>query len=64
MSETKYVGLGLLELLTILFVALKLTGQIDWSWLWVLSPMWIFLSPILIWIVILILGTLINKIIN
>ena len=28
-------------LLTILFVGLKLTGQIDWSWLWVLSPLWI-----------------------
>jgi hypothetical protein len=24
----------------ILFVTLKLTGVIDWSWWWVLSPMW------------------------
>ena len=64
MSDIKYAGSGLVELLTILFVALKLTGQIDWSWLWVLSPIWIFFSPILIWVVILILATLINKIIN
>ena len=27
--------------LTILFVASKLTGKIDWSWWWVLSPIWI-----------------------
>jgi len=23
-----------------LFVALKLTGHIDWPWLWVLTPLW------------------------
>ena len=28
-------------LLTVLFVGLKLTGHIDWSWWWVLSPIWI-----------------------
>ena len=27
--------------LTLLFIALKLTGYIAWSWWWVLSPMWI-----------------------
>lgn len=30
-----------LPLLTILFIALKLTGYIDWSWWWILSPLWI-----------------------
>lgn len=34
-------GIGFVGLLTILFVALKLTGVIDWSWWWVLSPIWI-----------------------
>jgi len=29
------------SLLGILFITLKLTGYIDWSWLWVLSPFWI-----------------------
>lgn len=24
----------------IVFVSLKLTGEIDWSWWWVLAPMW------------------------
>ena len=34
-------GIGFFGLLTILFVGLKLIGYIDWSWLWVLSPMWL-----------------------
>lgn len=34
-------GIGFPGLLTIVFIALKLTGYIDWSWWWVLSPMWI-----------------------
>lgn len=29
-----------LELLLVLFVGLKLTGNIDWSWWWVLAPLW------------------------
>ena len=28
-------------LLTLLFIGLKLTNYIDWSWLWVLSPLWL-----------------------
>lgn len=31
----------LAPLLSVLFVGLKLTGYIDWSWWWVLSPLWI-----------------------
>lgn len=27
--------------LTLLFIGLKLTGFIDWSWWWVFSPLWI-----------------------
>lgn len=34
-------GMGFASLLTILFIALKLTGYINWSWWWVLSPLWI-----------------------
>jgi len=34
-------GIGFAGLLTILFIALKLTGCIDRSWWWVLSPLWI-----------------------
>ena len=33
-------GIGFFGLLGILFVALKLTGYIDWSWWWVTAPLW------------------------
>ena len=34
------VTFPLLGLLGILFVGLKLTGHIDWSWWWVTLPFW------------------------
>ena len=37
-------GVGFLGLLTLLFIGLKLTGYITWSWIWVLSPLWISIS--------------------
>lgn len=40
-SNSSSGGVGLAGLLTVLFVGLKLTGYIQWSWLWVLSPLWI-----------------------
>jgi hypothetical protein len=41
-------GLGLSGVLTVIFIVLKLVGVIDWSWLWVLSPIWIDLIFVLI----------------
>lgn len=32
-----------LDWLTLLFIGLKLTGQITWAWVWVLSPIWLIL---------------------
>jgi uncharacterized protein (DUF983 family) len=46
MKETKtvnYTGNTFVGMLTILFIGLKLTGYITWSWWWVLSPIWISL---------------------
>ena len=43
-KEVKTVGLGFADALTLLFIALKLTGHITWSWIWVLSPIWITIS--------------------
>jgi hypothetical protein len=34
-------GVGLGGLLLVSFIVLKLHGDIDWPWGWVLSPMWI-----------------------
>lgn len=43
MENNKLVssGIGFIPLLTLVFVTLKLTDYIDWSWWWVLSPLWL-----------------------
>lgn len=40
-KTSKTGGTGFLGLLAILFIGLKLTGNIDWSWWWVLAPLWL-----------------------
>ncbi len=40
-SNSSGGGLGLCSILTIVFVVLKLTKVITWSWWWVVSPLWI-----------------------
>ena len=40
-------GISFPGALTVLFVGLKLTNVITWSWWWVLSPIWISLSIVL-----------------
>lgn len=41
MNTVEYNGIGFTGLLTVLFIGLKLGGVINWSWVWVLSPLWI-----------------------
>ena len=59
-KTTSSGGIGFCGLLTVLFIGLKLTGHIAWSWLWVLSPLWIpfafVLAIFLIWILIMVIG--------
>ena len=40
-NKRNYFNIGFLDVLLIVFVILKLTGLINWSWVWVLSPIWI-----------------------
>lgn len=40
-SSSSSGGIGFVGLLTLVFITLKLLGKIDWSWWWVLSPLWI-----------------------
>ena len=42
-NETLNVNIGGLfsTLLTVAFIVLKLCNVIEWSWLWVLAPLWI-----------------------
>tara|TARA_R110000803_G_scaffold102638_12_gene170770 strand:- start:4568 stop:4840 length:273 start_codon:yes stop_codon:yes gene_type:complete len=43
-TETKETGGNFLGVLAILFIGLKLADIIDWSWWWVLSPIWLPLT--------------------
>lgn len=55
MSDNKVsvqVGPGFAGCLTLVFITLKLCGIIEWSWIWVLCPLWlglaIFLSIVVV----------------
>lgn len=45
-NTTKIIsgGIGFVGLLALVFIVLKLCGVIGWSWVWVLSPIWILLT--------------------
>ena len=40
-SSSSSGGIGFCGLLAIVFITLKLCSVIDWSWWWVLAPLWI-----------------------
>lgn len=40
-KSTQSGGIGICGLLTVAFIVLKLCHVIDWSWWWVLGPVWI-----------------------
>lgn len=41
MSTNESSGVGLGMVLFLIFLVLKLTNTIDWSWWWVTSPLWL-----------------------
>jgi hypothetical protein len=41
-------GLSLATILFLIFLVLKLTNYIDWSWWWVTSPLWISLVLVIL----------------
>jgi len=48
MSEsTSSGGVSFTSLLLLLFIGLKLTNNIQWSWWWVFSPLWISILIVL-----------------
>lgn len=53
-SSSSSSGIGFLGMLTILFIGLKLTDYVAWSWFWVLSPIWMSVSAVVA--IILIIG--------
>ena len=46
-SSTNSSGIGIGTVLFLIFLILKLTGHIDWSWWWVTAPLWMPLAVIL-----------------
>lgn len=56
--SSKSSGIGICEVLTIVFIVLKMVGVVNWSWLWVLCPLWI---DILLTIIVLVIITIIDK---
>ena len=63
MNDNSRNGIGFFGLLTIVFVILRLTEVITWSWWWVLAPLWIpmALSTIVVVIVFLVIGLVLKK---
>jgi hypothetical protein len=56
------VGPNFLGLLTIVFITLKLTGYINWSWWWVLAPLWGSVAlALVIMVIVLVVAFLMGK---
>jgi hypothetical protein len=57
-------GVGFTEILFLVFLVLKLTGVIDWSWWWITAPLWggfgILLAIFLVGCFFIVLATLIK----
>ena len=54
-------GISFAGVLTIVFIILKAIGAISWSWLWVLSPLWISaLACVAIYIIMFVVALIIN----
>ena len=47
-NNTSYVGLSFLDVLLVVFIALKIAKVIDWSWWLVLLPLWIQIGLVII----------------
>jgi hypothetical protein len=54
------IGFG--GLLAIVFIVLKLTKVITWSWLWVLAPIWIPIGIALLYLVLMVIWAFIGDI--
>lgn len=54
-NNTHNSGVSYFGLLTIAFIVLKLCKVINWSWVWILSPLWIAWLLVLLMLVIIII---------
>lgn len=49
-------GINFMGLLLVLFIGLKLAGIIDWSWWWVMAPMWGTMALVVVVLAIFVFG--------
>ena len=63
-NQTVTTSFPIASILTIVFVVLKLTNNISWSWWWVVSPLWIPLGLIAILFVIVFIFLLIKTMVG
>lgn len=49
-SSKSFVSIGPMFALFLVFLTLKLTGYIAWSWWWVAAPLWISFSIVLLFL--------------
>lgn len=54
-------GIGCSGVLFLIFLVLKLTGLISWSWWWVTSPLWIGLVLVVLVLAIMLVTFLIKE---
>lgn len=60
-NKAKQGRLGIVSVLTIVFIVLKLLGVIKWSWIWVLSPLWISAVIVIVVFSVILVGGRIKK---
>jgi hypothetical protein len=60
-SKNVTVNFPIFGILGLIFITLKLTGHITWSWLWVLSPFWIPIAVALLVVLIVFIVALFSK---
>lgn len=54
-------GLGFWSVLALMFIGFKLTGYIEWSWVWVLAPLW---APFALILAVILLGLTLSTLIE
>ena len=52
MKNERKKGMGICSVLLVAFIILKIIGMITWSWWWVLSPLWIPVAAVVIFLLV------------
>ncbi len=59
-NNTNSGGIGVSGLLLIVFITLKLCHVINWSWWWVLAPLWVSLALVVFFLAIALVIAILN----